>query len=104
MPYITEDSLRVSLGKVHGTADHMLKIWLVLKQMGMANDQSVEIDTRSPTRALQRLFSYGDPERIPGAASERYVRSSGSLATRTTSTRVRMTHSYHLTWSGAERI
>ena len=35
MPYITAQSLSIALGKLHATADHMLKIWFTLKQMGM---------------------------------------------------------------------
>src|SRR5690242_2030904 len=75
MPYITANSLRTALGRLHGTADHMLKIWLALKQMGMAVGSPVEVTTSSPTPSLQRLFSYGHPQGmffIPFAHTDRF--------------------------------
>lgn len=38
----------------------MLKIWFVLKQMGMTRSHPVVVTTSSPDDALKRLFSYGE--------------------------------------------
>lgn len=75
MAFVTEQSLREALHKLHGSADHMLKIWFTLKQMGMTAGRSMTITTSSPTPALQRLFNYGDPDDkffVPFAHTERY--------------------------------
>ena len=58
--FLTRETITTALEKLHGTADHMLKIWFVLKQMGMSLDRSVHITTSSPDSALKRLFSYGN--------------------------------------------
>ncbi len=76
MPYFTANAVRTSMEKLHATADHMLKIWFTLKQMGMAPGVPVEITTSSPTPALQRLFSYGHPDGdffIPFAHTKRFL-------------------------------
>lgn len=75
MPYITTDSLKTALNKLHATADHLLKIWWVLKQMGMEIGKSVDITTSSPTPALHLLFDYGSPDNsffVPFAHTDRY--------------------------------
>ena len=52
--------LRSALGQLWGTADHMLKIWFVLKEMGLGVGRPpVRVTTASPTAALSRLFSFG---------------------------------------------
>lgn len=59
-----------------GTADHMLKIWFCLKQMGMTREQPVKVDTSSPTDSLKKLFAYGDPEGnflVPFAHTDRFL-------------------------------
>lgn len=61
MPYVREETLSAALGDLRGTADHLLKIWFTLKQMGMNADNPVEIDTGNSTAALQRLFGFGHP-------------------------------------------
>src|SRR5438105_2040484 len=76
MPFVTRDALARALSKLHGTADHLLKVWFALKQMGMSARTPVEITTSSPTTALQRLFSYGAPEGeffIPFAHTRRFA-------------------------------
>jgi hypothetical protein len=62
MPYVCEETLSAALQDLRGTADHLLKIWFTLKQMGMTADQPVEIDTANSTDALRRLFSFGHPD------------------------------------------
>jgi hypothetical protein len=76
MPFITKETLSHALADLKGTADHMLKIWFTLKQMGMDNDTSVIIDTSSPHTDLQRLFGFGSPEGefyVPFAHTERFM-------------------------------
>jgi len=61
--YVTADTLTSALRALWGTADHMLKVWFVLKQMGMKlNGAPIRVTTSSPTLALQTLFSFGDPD------------------------------------------
>lgn len=63
MRYLTLKSLEAALVSLWGTADHMIKIWFVLKQMGLKpGGPPVEITTTSPTNALKTLFSFGDPD------------------------------------------
>lgn len=76
MPYITAETLSFALSDIKGTADHLLKIWLTLKQMGMTNETSVTIDTTSSHDALVRLFAYGSPTGdffIPFAHTDRFM-------------------------------
>ncbi len=56
--FIAGAALEMALDELHGTADHMLKIWFVLKQMGMTRNKGVLVTTSSPDDALKRLFSF----------------------------------------------
>lgn len=60
--YIAATSISHAIERLHGTAHHLLKIWLTLKQMGMASGSPVLVNTSSPTPALQELFSFGHKE------------------------------------------
>src|SRR5690349_21515453 len=83
MPYVTAASLETAIGKLHATAHHLLKIWWTLKQIGMEVGHPVEVDTKSPTPALQRLFSYGDPGGtffVPFAHTPRFKTMQGDAA------------------------
>jgi hypothetical protein len=51
-----------ALCRLRGSADHMLKIWFTLKQMGMTESEHVAITTSSPDAALRRLFDFNHPE------------------------------------------
>ncbi|WDV94874.1 AAA family ATPase [Brevibacillus parabrevis] len=76
MPYIDKHTLEEALQRMKGTAHHMLKIWFVLKAMGLSDGRSVEIDTGNSTPALNRLFSYGDPNEgffVPFAHKGRFM-------------------------------
>lgn len=76
MPYITRETLLHALLDLKGTADHMLKIWFTLKQMGLSDGASVIIDTSSSQSALQRLFGFGNPSGdffVPFAHTERFM-------------------------------
>ena len=96
MFYFDEKSLRVAVKKLHGTAHHFLKIWLTLKQMGLSEDRIVEVTTATPTPALQRLFSCGDPEGrffVPFAHTERYKTMKGDAARSIIQTTIRRWYS-----------
>lgn len=76
MPYISKNTLQEALRRMKGTADHMLKIWFVLKAMGLKDDEAVEIDTGNSTPALNRLFSFGEGDGsffIPFAHTKRFM-------------------------------
>jgi len=75
--YINRDTLSNALRALYATADSFLKIWFVLKHMGLATGAPpVVIDTASPTPSLKRLFSFGHPEGeffVPFAHTSRYL-------------------------------
>lgn len=76
LSFISKASLTTALHKLQGTADHMLKIWFVLKQMGMDRTNSVLITTSSSRDALKLLFSYGHPRGdlfVPFAHTRRFM-------------------------------
>lgn len=84
MVFVDELTLKQSLKALYGTADHMLKIWFTLKQMGMTVDGVPAIvDTQSPTPSLKRLFSFGSPEGkfyVPFAHTTRFLDMKGDAA------------------------
>lgn len=75
--FVNKATLRRSLERMYGTAGHLLKIWLTLKQMGLAaGAPPVEVTTSNSTPSLQRLFSYGAPDNgfyVPFAHTPRYL-------------------------------
>ena len=75
--YVAEKTLTNALQSLNSTADHMLKIWLTLKHMGLSDKMPpVEIDTTNSTPSLKRLFSYGEPSGgffVPFAHTARYA-------------------------------
>lgn len=75
--FITPDSLREAVKKLVGTAGHMLKVWLVLKRMGLQEGVGqVAIDTSNSTDSLKELFSCGAPDGrffVPFAHTARYM-------------------------------
>ena len=85
--YIDSETLKAALRRLHGTSDHLLKIWLTLKQMGLSDSSApVLVTTSSPNDALVRLFSYGDPNgglHVPFSHMRRFM-------TRTCRKRVRV--------------
>lgn len=63
MSFVSRESLDEALARLHGTAGHLLKIWVVLKHMGLGeNAAPVAIDTGNSTESLKRLFAFGDPD------------------------------------------
>jgi 5-methylcytosine-specific restriction enzyme B len=75
--FIDRVTLERSLSTMYGTAGHLLKIWFVLKHMGLgSNPQGVEIDTSNSTPSLSRLFSCGASDGrfyIPFAHTPRWL-------------------------------
>lgn len=75
--FIDGTTLEIALGKMYGTAGHLLKIWFALKHMGLSADShAVEVDTSNSTPSLKRLFSCGAPDGrfyIPFAHTPRYL-------------------------------
>jgi MoxR-like ATPase len=59
--YLSNETIANAIADLRGTANHLMKIWFVLKAMGMDSDNPVTIDTSNSTPALQRLFSCGAP-------------------------------------------
>lgn len=73
--FIDERTLQAALAQLHATAGHLLKIWLTFKQMGLAEGNSISINTSNSTEALKRLFSFGDKGNrffIPFSHTTRY--------------------------------
>lgn len=77
MSYVSRSTLERSVARLRGTAGHFLKIWLVLKHMGLEVGQPpVQLDTANSTPSLIRLFDMGDPDKrffVPFAHSKRYA-------------------------------
>ena len=75
--FLSLDTVRRAIRNLYGTADHLLKIWFVLKQMGFGEGKSpVVVTTSSPTDALVRLYSQGDPQGsffVPFAHTPRFL-------------------------------
>ena len=75
--FVTSETLRSAIGQLWGTADHMLKIWFVLKEMGLGVGQPpVRVTTASPTDALSRLFLFGADDGsffVPFAHTDRFA-------------------------------
>lgn len=57
--YLSVDTIKASINDLRGTANHLIKIWFVLKAMGMDTDSPVIIDTSNSTPVLKRLFFCG---------------------------------------------
>jgi 5-methylcytosine-specific restriction protein B len=77
MSYISTSCLKTALEQLWGTADHLLKIWLTLKRMGLEPGASpVKVTTSTPNSALNRLFAYGDRDGgffVPFAHTARFA-------------------------------
>lgn len=75
--FVSKETLDQALGRLYGTAGHLLKIWFTLKHMGLGSNSSpVEIDTSNSKPSLERLFSYGASDNsfyVPFAHTRRYM-------------------------------
>jgi len=74
--YLDNDTVGRGVKELHGSAGHMLKVWLVLKRMGLkVGSPPVPIDTANSTPSLVDLFSCGSTEGtffVPIAHSQRF--------------------------------
>lgn len=74
--YFTEHTIKNAVRDMRGAADHMLKIWFVLKSMGLSKSNTVVIDTANSTPHLQRLFKSGNEDGsffVPFAHTKRFA-------------------------------
>ena len=74
--FFTELTIKNAVRDMRGAADHMLKIWFVLKSMGLSKSSSVVIDTVNSTPHLQRLFKSGNEDGsffVPFAHTKRFA-------------------------------
>ena len=60
--YLSSATVQQAITALRGTANHLLKIWFVLKAMGMTESNPVFIDTGNSTPYLKKLFSCGAPD------------------------------------------
>lgn len=60
--YLSSATVQQAITALRGTANHLLKIWFVLKAMGMTESNPVYIDTGNSTPYLEKLFSCGAPD------------------------------------------
>ena len=84
MPYVSEATLRSALGQLYGSAGHFLKVFLVLKHMGLGIGRDpVVVDTANSTPSLERLFGFWDADGrffVPFAHTKRYSTIHGHAA------------------------
>lgn len=81
--YFTEDTIKTAVHDMRGAADHMLKIWFVLKAMGLTKSHSVIIDTSNSTPYLKKLFRSGNENGsffVPFAHTERFAKMNNDAA------------------------
>ena len=74
--YISKETIKQAIYGIRGTANHLLKIWFVLKMMGLSDNSSVSIDTNNSTPALKRLFGCGAPDGrfyVPFSHTQRFA-------------------------------
>ena len=60
--YLSNKTIKKAIAELRGTANHLLKIWLVLKAMGFSEHNPVSIDTSNSTPYLKQIFSCGAPD------------------------------------------
>ncbi len=81
--YISKETIKEAVYGMRGTANHLLKIWMVLKLMGLDEHTPVMIDTSNSKPYLERLFDYGAPDKsffIPFASTQRFASMKGDAA------------------------
>ncbi|MDY2990633.1 MAG: AAA family ATPase [Hornefia butyriciproducens] len=81
--YFTKDTVQRAVRDMRGAADHMLKIWFVLKAMGLTRTQNVLIDTSNSTPYLSKLFKSGNADGsffVPFAHTERFAKMKSDAA------------------------
>lgn len=81
--YFTEQTIKSAVRDMRGAADHMLKIWFVLKSMGLTRSNAVTIDTSNSTPYLKKLFRSGNSDGsffVPFAHTERFAKMKSDAA------------------------
>lgn len=74
--FVDAETLRLAIANLIGTAGHLLKIWLVLKKMGLDSSHGVSLDTGNSTDSLKLLFGCGAPDGsffVPFASTPRFM-------------------------------
>ncbi len=74
--YFTENTVKNAVRDLIGTADHMLKIWFVLKAMGLTKSNEIIVDTANSTPHLKKLFHSGNADGsffVPFAHTSRFA-------------------------------
>ena len=75
--YFTKATVKQAVRDMRGSADHMLKIWFVLKAMGLTKSHPVTINTSNSTPYLQQLFKSGNADGsyfVPFAHTKRFAK------------------------------
>ena len=57
--YISKETIKQAMIDLQNKANHMIKIWFVLKAMGLGKNNPVTIDTKNSESSLKRLFHSG---------------------------------------------
>lgn len=74
--YFTAQTIKHAVRDMRGGADHMLKIWFVLKAMGLSKSNNVIVDTGNSTPYLKKLFRSGADDGsffVPFAHTSRFA-------------------------------
>lgn len=74
--YFTAQTIKKAICDMRGSADHMLKIWFVLKAMGLTKVKNVTINTENSTPYLKKLFRRGSKDGsffVPFAHTPRFA-------------------------------
>lgn len=74
--YFTAQTIKHAVREMRDSADHMLKIWFVLKAMGLGKSGNVIVDTGNSTPYLKRLFRSGADDGsffVPFAHTSRFA-------------------------------
>ncbi len=74
--YISKETIKEAILGLRGTANHLLKIWFVLKAMGLSESISVSVDTSNSTPSLKRLLGCGAPDGklyVPFSHTQRFA-------------------------------
>ena len=91
--FVSKIALETAVGRIYGTAGHLLKIWFTLKHMGLQSGKApIEVDTGNSTPSLIRLFSCGAADGVffvPFAHTTRYLTMKGDAARSIVQTTIR---------------
>lgn len=74
--YFTAQTIKKAIHDLRGSADHMLKIWFVLKAMGLTKTNTIIVDTVNSTPYLKKLFRSGSNDGsffVPFAHARRFA-------------------------------